>query len=116
MKKYICGAAALLLAATMLFGCGRGNVSDHPNGRITDPTVEMPTIIPEPTMTTDSTHSTTETTHPATSHTTETTHPATNPATDSTMMPEMTDILPEGSVGTEESNNHSQSYRSGKGF
>lgn len=112
MKKYICGAAALLLAATMLFGCGRGNVSDHSNGRITDPTVEMPTIIPEPTMTTDSTLSSAETTYPATNSATETT----TPATDSTMMPEMTDILPEGSVGTEESTNHSQRYRSGKGF
>ncbi len=55
MKKYLYSAAALLLAATMLFGCGKQNVSDHKGGRITEPTSETPTIIPSPSMTTPST-------------------------------------------------------------
>lgn len=40
MKKYLCGAAAMVLLATMLFGCGMRNVSDHPGGMITDPTTQ----------------------------------------------------------------------------
>lgn len=51
MKKYICAVLALLMLATIFVGCGKRNVSDHPGGMITDPTEEMPTIIPEPTMT-----------------------------------------------------------------
>ncbi len=55
MKKYLSGAAAMVLLATMLFGCGMRNVSDHPGGVITDPTV----------------HSTSASEHSAPTHTTE---------------------------------------------
>ena len=52
MKKYLCAAVAILILAACFTGCGKKNVSDDPNGRITDPTVETPTMIPEPTVTT----------------------------------------------------------------
>ena len=51
MKKYLCAAVAILILAACFTGCGKKNVSDDPNGRITDPTVETPTMIPEPTVT-----------------------------------------------------------------
>lgn len=72
MKKLICSAVALMMAATMFVGCGRRNVSNHSGGMITEPTTVVPTIIPEPTMTnpmptmteprvtTEPTHTTTE--------------------------------------------------------
>lgn len=100
MKKYICGATALLLAAMLLFGCGKSNVSDQPNGRITDPTSVMPTIIPEPTMTTETTHSANAATNPTTT---------TNG--DTTLTTEMTAPFPDGTTGTEDSSNYTERNR-----
>ena len=86
MKKYICTAMALLMAASLFVGCGctNRNVSDHPGGRITDPTTATN---PMPTMTEP-------TTRPSTAPTTEGTMPSTDAAhgTDST-----TGILPDAS-------------------
>lgn len=50
MKKLICSAVALMMLATMFVGCGRKNVSDNANGKITENTTQMPTIIPEPSV------------------------------------------------------------------
>ena len=52
MKKYLYTAMALLLAASLFTGCGctNRNVSENPNGLITDPTTM--TTSPIPTMTT----------------------------------------------------------------
>ena len=76
MKKYICTAMALLMAASLFVGCGctNRNVSDHPGGKITAPTAATN---PMPTMT----EPTTETTRPSTVPTTEGTMPSTG-ATD----------------------------------
>ncbi|MBR2048824.1 MAG: hypothetical protein IJ960_09540 [Oscillospiraceae bacterium] len=67
MKKYFCTALALLLAASLFTGCGctNRNVSNRPDGVITDPT----TVNPTPTMTTPTTESTRETTMPTTQST-----------------------------------------------
>lgn len=97
MKKYICGASALLLAATLLFGCGKSNVSSHPGGRITEPTAVMPTIIPEPTMTSESTHAT---------------NPATRPSEDTSHTPEMTIPFSSGTTDPEDASNHTEKNRS----
>lgn len=66
MKKYICTALALLVAASMFVGCGctNRNVSDQPNGIITDPTTGIPGTNPMPTMTTPTEESTRATTEP----------------------------------------------------
>ncbi len=100
MKKYICGATALLLAATLLFGCGNGNVSNQPGGRITDPTSITPTIIPEPTMTSETNHSA---------------NAGTNPTTqangDNTLTTEMTTPFPDGTTGTEDSSSYTERNR-----
>lgn len=66
MKKYICTALALLMAASIFVGCGctNRNVSTNPNGMITDSTTIAPTTNPIPTMTTP--HD--ETTRPAEPH------------------------------------------------
>lgn len=81
MKKYICTALALLMAASLFVGCGctNRNVSDHPGGKITEPTTIVPTTNPMPTMTTppnettrateETRHETTAPTHGATEHT-----------------------------------------------
>ena len=100
MKKYICGAAAMLLAATLLFGCGQSNVSSHPGGKITEPTAVMPTIIPEPTMTSESTHATNATTNPAT-------RPSEGPDRES----EMTTPFSSGAADSEDQSNHSEKNR-----
>ena len=81
MKKHLYTAMALVLAASLFTGCGctNRNVSDHPNGLITDPTTM--TTNPMPTMTTPPENTTLphrETTAP--------THAATEPmTTDATM-------------------------------
>lgn len=51
MKKYICAALAFAMIAGMFAGCGRGNVSDHPGGMITESTAPAATTNPMPTMT-----------------------------------------------------------------
>lgn len=54
MKKYMAFALAFLLVATIFTACGRGNVSNDPNGMITDSmvTTEMTKPVdPVPTMT-----------------------------------------------------------------
>lgn len=73
MKKYLCTALALVMAAALFVGCGctNRNVSDHPGGIITDPTGN--TTNPMPTMTTP----TEVTTMPTTLPTTEATMPST---------------------------------------
>ncbi len=105
MKKYLCAAASLLLAATMLFGCGNQNVSDHPNGKITDPTVAAPTIIPEPTIMTDTTH--------PTSSAKESSHPTSEPPR-TTEPSAQTDL--NGTTGTEPSTEPHAASRAGRGF
>ncbi len=99
MKKYICGAAGLLLAATMLFGCGKSNVSEHPNGMITAPTSITPTMIPEPSMTAPTTQA--NSSSPSTHETAEPSHST-----------ETTGSVPSGTSGTEETSNHAQEKRS----
>lgn len=93
MKKYICTALALLMAASLFVGCGctNRNVSDQTDGMITDPTTMAPTTNPMPTMTTpadETTRPNRETTLPssaATDPTGETDHTAaTGSVTDST--------------------------------
>ena len=72
MKKYLCTAMALLMAASLFVGCGctNRNVSDHPAGKITKPTTAtnpMPTMTePSETATRPSTAPTTEGTMPST--------------------------------------------------
>ena len=90
MKKYICTALTLLLAASLFVGCGctNRNVSDHPGGKITDPTGATSPI---PTMTEPATH---ETARPSTAPTHENTVPTTG-ATHSTEA--TTGILPDAS-------------------
>ncbi len=95
MKKYICTALALLMAASLFVGCGctNRNVSTNPNGKVTEPTTVAPTN-PIPTMTTpyeETTHptethrETTSPTHETTGHTGPTEHNGTTgPITDST--------------------------------
>lgn len=87
MKKYICTAMALLMAASLFVGCGctNRNVSDHPGGRITDPTA---VTSPIPTMTTP-----TETVRPSTTPT----HGSTTPTTGADHGTEGTGILPDAS-------------------
>lgn len=83
MKQYLCTALALLLAASMFTGCGctNRNVSNQPEGMITDPTNVAPSTNPMPTMTTPPT----ETTMPH-RETTEPTHDFTEPGmTDGTL-------------------------------
>ncbi len=97
MKKYLFTALALLLVAGFATGCGctNRNVSDHPNGRITDPTTTPSMTSPIPTMTTpmDETTRPMETTQPATSMPTmPTDSTSTGPITDSTDETGMTDF------------------------
>ena len=72
MKKYLYTAMALVLAASLFTGCGctNRNVSDHPNGLITDPTTmttnPMPTMTTPPENTTIPHRETTAPTHAAT--------------------------------------------------
>lgn len=69
MKKYILTAFALLMAVSMMTGCGcsNRNVSDQPGGMITDPTNIPATTNPMPTMTTPPEDTTRPTeSHPAT--------------------------------------------------
>lgn len=70
MKRYICAAMALVMIAALFTGCGctNRNVSNDPNGQITQPSTMMPTVIPEPSTT----HATTEPTHMTTEPTRET--------------------------------------------
>lgn len=72
MKKYLCTALALLMAASLFVGCGctNRNVSNDPGGKITKPTTATSPI---PTMTTPSE----ETTRPSTAPSTEGTMPST---------------------------------------
>ena len=84
MKKYLFSAAALVLLATMLFGCGMKNVSEQPNGKVTEPTATTPTIIPEPTLTMP----------------TDGTAPATDNGTDPSRHTETTHTVPDGTTGT----------------
>ena len=91
MKKYICTALALLIAASVFVGCGctNRNVSNQPGGMITDPTT-VPTTNPMPTKTTppeDTTVPHRETTSP--------THATTEPA-----MTDMTDATVDTQPGT----------------
>lgn len=100
MKKYICTALALVMAASLFVGCGctNRNVSDHPGGKITDPTTAATN--PMPTMTTPPEESTRATTAP----TQESTLPSTGETngTDSTngtgIMPDTSEMMP-GTTG-----------------
>lgn len=85
MKKYLLSAGALVLLAAMLFGCGMKNVSEHPGGIITDPTDVMPTIIPEPSMTSPTENS------------------GATGAADPSRYTEPTHTVPDGTTGTEPS-------------
>jgi hypothetical protein len=100
MKKYFCTVLALLLAVSLFTGCGctNRNVSERPDGMITDPTKVNPT----PTMTTPTTEATRETTLPTTE--------ATMPSTVATE-PSMTDGTLGTDPGTGESG-HTESQRS----
>lgn len=103
MKKYICTALALLMVASIFVGCGctNRNVSDHPNGAITDPTSIAPTTNPIPTMTTPPD----ETTRPATEPHRETTVP-THPTgtTGATEHPSATGSVTDSTDGTNSDN------------
>lgn len=79
MKKYICTALVLALASALLVGCGcaNRNVSDDPNGMVTNPISGTAATNPMPTMTMPPQETTRETTHP----TYETTRPTTAPPT-----------------------------------
>ena len=60
MKKYMALALALLLVSSLFTGCGRGTVSEDPDGMITDPTGTVVPTSPIPPMTAP----TVEPTHP----------------------------------------------------
>lgn len=91
MKKYLCTALALMMAASLFVGCGctNRNVSDDPSGKITKPTTATN---PMPTMTEPSE----STTRPSTTPTTEGTMPSTG-TTDGTDGTDGTGILPDAS-------------------
>ena len=97
MKKYLCIAAAILVLSGCFTGCGRKNVSDDPNGRITDPTVVTTAPIPEPTMTTMPTVPTTPPTTRPTESNNGSIHPSTGatdgmePTTDPSLIPDTGD-------------------------
>ena len=60
MKQFLCAVVALVLAASVFAGCGctNRNVSNRPDGMITNPTTVPPTTNPLPTMTTPTTETT----------------------------------------------------------
>lgn len=83
MKKLFCAAFALALTAAMLTGC-RSNVSDHKNGRITEPTMLPETIATMPGTDTTPTISTEPVVTTKPSAATQPTHDATHPTMDET--------------------------------
>lgn len=98
MKKYLYTAMALLLTASLFTGCGctNRNVSENPNGLITDPTTmttsPIPTMTTPPEVTTMPTRETTAPTHATTEPMTtdapmETEHGSTGATDDTGLMP-----------------------------
>lgn len=105
MKKYICTAMALLMAASLFVGCGcTRNVNQRPDGMITESTI-APTTNPMPTMTTPPEESTRATTEPTTHR--ETTEPTHRETSEPTMIPEHTGAATEGTDGTHSDNSRS---------
>ena len=105
MKQILCMALALALSAALLTGCGctNPNVSNDPNGVITNPTTVAPSTNPMPTMTTPPEESSRETTMPTTGTTMPSEMPGENPgavpgATGGSAPTDMTGE-PEGSRG-----------------
>lgn len=105
MKKYICTAMALLMAASLFVGCGcTRNVNTRPDGMITEATI-MPTTNPMPTMTTPSEETTRATTEPTTHR--ETTEPAHRETSEPATTPENPGAATEGTNGTHSDNSRS---------
>lgn len=110
MRKFLCGAMAFALAAAVLTGCGRRNVSNNKDGMVTEPTATtaatMPSTDTQPSVTTQPHESTAETIHPGNGNPTDATEHTTEHNTEGTATTEATT----GTEGVEGRTRHARPH------